>query len=296
VVKNGEFFLPEFISHHMNLGFAHIFLLDNGSTDRTLDIARSHSCVTVYQSLLPVDKYQGALKRHLATVAAPNGWCLDVDIDEFFDYPLSSEVPLRKLLTYFDKSGFTAMVTQMLDMFSEVPLSEMASSTERPPLTDYHYYDLSEMRREEYLLSSLVASFASSNEPTNALTALFYGGTRKYLYGLDCLLTKHSLFRTSRGLRLFDHVHFVANARLANVSGLLRHYKFAGDVISLAEQNRAAFRATGAGYQDMIDAIRSKPKLRLVRETSKSLSEPAELLESSFLFASPQARHDLRAS
>ena len=42
VVKNGEFSAEQFIRHYTQMGFRHIFFLDNGSTDRTISIATKH--------------------------------------------------------------------------------------------------------------------------------------------------------------------------------------------------------------------------------------------------------------
>jgi len=96
VVKNGEFYIREFIQHYSQVGFKHIFFLDNGSTDQTVAIAKGYSNVSVCQSTLPIDSHQVFFKRYLAKQSARGGWCLDADIDEFFDYPSSGVIGLRE--------------------------------------------------------------------------------------------------------------------------------------------------------------------------------------------------------
>src|SRR4030066_1320861 len=66
VIKNGEFYIEPFIRHYSQMGFRHIFFLDNGSTDQTISIGERHSNVSICQSKLPIDTYQNYFKRYLA--------------------------------------------------------------------------------------------------------------------------------------------------------------------------------------------------------------------------------------
>ena len=49
----------------------------------------------------------------------------DADIDEFFDFPGSDVMELREFLDYLNRNQFTAVMTQLLDMFSDQPLSHL---------------------------------------------------------------------------------------------------------------------------------------------------------------------------
>ena len=108
LVKNGEVYLDQFIEHYFKLGFKHICFLDNGSTDNTVARAIRHGNVTVCRCTLPVGSHQGLLKKQLAERTVPAGWCLDVDIDEFFDYPFSDVLPLPEFLEYLNGKGYSA--------------------------------------------------------------------------------------------------------------------------------------------------------------------------------------------
>ena len=131
VLKNGEYYLNAFVEHYTKLGFRHIFLLDNGSTDATVAMARKHDNVSVYQCDLPIEANQGAFKKCLAELVVPSGWCLDADIDEFFDYPFSATMDLSQFLRYLNRRQFSAVIAQMLDMFSDKPLSALAERRRR---------------------------------------------------------------------------------------------------------------------------------------------------------------------
>jgi glycosyltransferase involved in cell wall biosynthesis len=290
VLKNGEFYIQQFIEHYLRMGFRHIFFLDNGSSDKTVEIAKTYENVTVYRCKLPIETYQASLKRHLAESAIVGGWCLDVDIDEFFDYPFSDRIGLQKFLDYLNGKHYTAVITQMLDMFSDRPLSYLAQRRQEDLKQIYHYYDLSQVRKTNYRESELALAYARENELPGGGTALCFGGIRKTLYGIDPLLTKHSLFRLGDGMELFPHIHFVNKARLADVSCLLLHYKLASNACETTRQNRDAFFGISKGYSDLLDLVTKRPDYRIKGETAMEFRRVDDLLETGFLFVSDDYR------
>ena len=50
LVKDGEVFIEDFIRYYQSIGFDHIVLLDNGSTDGTIEKAKEFAGVTVMQT------------------------------------------------------------------------------------------------------------------------------------------------------------------------------------------------------------------------------------------------------
>jgi len=290
LVRNGEFYLRSFIEHYTEMGFRHLFLLDNGSDDKTVEIAAAFENVTIYRCTLPVETYQASFKRHLAERTVRGGWCLDVDIDEFFDYPYSECFKVQRILEYLNSKGYTAVVTQMLDLFAEKPWSQLEHKREEDVKEVYGYYDLSEVRKEGYRASKLAALYGNQNRIGYESTALCFGGIRKTLYGIDPLLTKHSLFRPGRGLELFPHVHFVNRARLADISCLLRHYKLTSNAQETSRQNRAAFPSNGKGYGDLLSLVASQSDFQIKRATATKFGRAEELIDSGFLFMSDDYR------
>jgi hypothetical protein len=287
VIKNGEYYLDSFVEHYSRMGFRHIIFLDNGSTDKTIEFVRRYSNVTIYESKLPIETYQALFKKRLAEMAVPAGWCLDVDIDEYFDYPYSHVVSLSKFLEYLNRGKYTAVLTQMLDMFSDRPLAALAEKALQENLRDvYRYYDLSQINKMDYRTAKLTRTYAPKNQISNENTCLYFGGIRKTLFGINCLLSKHSLFRTSEGLELFPHVHFVNKARVADVSCVLLHYKLVSNAYETSSQNKEAFIGTGKGYSDLMRLIEERPEQRIKTETAVELHTIADLLESNFLFLS----------
>ena len=290
VLKNGEFYMEQFISHYSQMGFRHIFFLDNGSTDQTISIARKHKNVSVCESSLPIDAHQGAFKKYLAQKSAEGGWCLDADIDEFFDYPFSDVIDLRGFLEYLNEKHYTAVMTQLLDMFPDKPVSHLTKKQEEDLKAVSEYYDISNVTKTKYHESGSLAGYGRGNEVSNGNAALYFGGIRKTLYGNNCLLTKHSLFSLRGGVEFFPHVHFVNNARLADVSGLMHHYKLASNALENALQNKEKFLGTSKGYSDFINFLTNKPDYLLKQKTAVKFRSVNDLVESGFLFMSKEYR------
>ena len=67
------------------MGVKHFVFLDNGSTDRTVEMLCAHEDVTVLQTNAPYQKYENTMKRYLAERFSPGKWNLCADIDELFD-------------------------------------------------------------------------------------------------------------------------------------------------------------------------------------------------------------------
>lgn len=295
VIKNGEFYIEPFIRHYSQMGFRHIFFLDNGSTDQTISIGEKYNNVSFCQSDLPIDTYQGLFKKYLAQKSAEGGWCLDADIDEFFDYPFSDVIGLREFLEYLNKRQYTAVIIQLLDMFSDKPSSHLVKQQDENLKTVYQYFDISDVTKTEYQTSEIVAKYGHGNESSNRNTSLFYGGIRKTLYGNECLLTKHSLFLQGKELELFPHVHFVNNARLADVSCVMLHYKLTSNALDIALQNKEGFLANRNGYSDFIDFLKKKPEYQIRQNTAIKFQSVNDLVEKGFLFMSGEYREHVRA-
>jgi len=294
VVKNGEFYVEHFIRHYVQMGFRHIFFLDNGSSDQTIAIAKRHKNVSVCKSNLSIDGHQGLFKKYLAQRSAAGGWCLDADIDEFLDYPFSDVIGLRAFLEYLNGKHYSAVITQLLDMFSDKPLSHLAKAQEEDVKAVYRYYDISGLTKTQYDVSDLVAQYGQGNDISNRDAALYFGGIRKTLWGNNCLLTKHSLFLADK-VELFPHVHFVNNARLADVSCVMLHYKLTSNALDAALQNRVGFLGISKGYNDCIDFLTREPNYLIKRSTAAAFRSVNDLVESDFLFISKDYREYVSA-
>jgi hypothetical protein len=166
LVRDGRPWVRSFVEHYRALGAKHIVFLDNGSTDGTLEAAREYEDVTVLRTKLPFKRYQMAMKQYLMERFCRNRWSLCVDVDELFDYPYSDVVGLADFLRYLRERSYTAGAAQMLDMFSDEPLADIAVDGADEPLKElYRFYDISNVRRQEYSESPLADARVQIGSP-----------------------------------------------------------------------------------------------------------------------------------
>jgi hypothetical protein len=219
VVRNGALHVRSFVEHHLRLGVRHIVLLDNGSTDETVALASGLDHVTVLRTDAPYQRYENAMKRFLARRFSHGRWNLCVDIDERFDYPASDRLSLSGLVRYLRKHGYSALVAQMLDLFPDCTLSELERHRDGPVDEVHVYYDLTNIRKKTYRWGV----------PSNPDIRMHWDGIRNTLFGSSGALTKAPLIFVDRTIDLFSGWHHSRRARVADVSGVLLHYPFAGD-------------------------------------------------------------------
>jgi len=268
--KNAEIYLNSFITHHLDLGVKHVVILDNGSTDGTVEIASRFSEVTVLQTDLDYTTYERDLREFLRQRFAQNRWSLLVDADELFDYPFSQHLDLGRFLQYLEENKYTAVLAYMLDMVSDCIVGQEPSKQDQDLKKEYPYYDLTSLRVTPYS-----SKLRKTNEVSNEAIKLYWDGIRKEVFGHHVPLYKHPLVLNDSKVTLHG-AHKVKNARIADVSGVLFHYKFAGDWVDRLYN-------TSAPYKEI---VRDNPGLRLKTPNARRLTSTDELLGNDFLVAS----------
>src|SRR5215203_1736292 len=112
LVRNGRPYVKAFIDHYRDLGAKHLFFLDNGSTDGTVEFLQDYNNVTVLQTVLPFKGYQMSMKQYMFERFGNGRWALFADIDELFDYPYSETVDIGSFLRYLTGRSYTAVTAQ----------------------------------------------------------------------------------------------------------------------------------------------------------------------------------------
>jgi hypothetical protein len=284
VVRNGALHVASFMEHYRGLGVAHCVFLDNGSTDDTVDRICAQPNVTVLQTDAPYASFENTLKRHLAERFSRGRWNLCADIDELFDYPCSGELPLAGFLRYLNVRRFSTVVCQLLDLFSEAPLTAVESTPEDRLEQKYTWYDISDVDREPYDWS------------TRSSTAikLHRGGIRRIVFGTNNGLTKAALVRMDAGVKPFIEWHQTVGAVVADVSCVLMHYPFVStfrDKVEEAAQTGRYGRVTTDEYRAYARAIERDPMLLLKRTSARRFTGLEPLIADGFLVVSDEYRH-----
>ncbi|HLV32328.1 MAG TPA: glycosyltransferase family 2 protein [Chitinispirillaceae bacterium] len=285
LLKNADSFIEQFIDHYLTMGFKHIFILDNNSTDNTVIKAQKYPNVSIYSTKASVKKYQSFIKSEFARKTIHGGWCLDVDCDEFFDYPYSDVMKLSNLLDYLNQHKYSSVLTHMLDMFSDEKISYQKTECQENLKKKHRFYELKDVEKINYRSSKLAKKYGMGNRLPESELKIYFGGIRKKLYGCNCMLTKHSLFSRQEKIKLFPHTHYVDNSRIADISCVLLHYKFTSNAYNIAWQNMKSFEHTNT-YSGLKELIDSKPDFKIKRDDSLCLNDLNDLVDNGFLTVS----------
>jgi Glycosyl transferase family 2 len=282
IMRNGEAWLKSFFAHHRSMGVRHFAILDNGSTDNTVEFLSKQPDVTLLQTYAPYHAYENAIKRYLARRYCHGRWCLCVDVDELFDFPRSAETSLPTLIGYLNHKGFNAVITQMLDMFSDRPILDANIDADANLRSQYPFYDLSDIVKTPYLFGKV----------PNPAIMMHHGGIRKTIFGTNNGLTKVSLFLVDGKIEPFVAWHHALNARLGDISCVLLHFPFTGSfyakVAEAVESGRYGYWTDD--YRSYLGGIQKLPQLRLKLESARRLSTVDELVGNGFLVESADYR------
>jgi FkbM family methyltransferase len=287
LVRDGLPWVKTFVEHYFSLGVKHIVFLDNGSTDGTVEALKLCENVTVLRTEAPFKDHEDPMKRYLIERFGQRRWSLCVDIDEFFDYPYSDVISLRALLGYLGRKSYTAVVAQMLDMFPEKLLSGQESNLDEPLKEVHRFYDISNLE-----VQSIEGHRRCPPDTTYANDQIdfFKAGIRWTIFGINTALTKHPLMFLDGKVRPIDPgPHWVGNARVADFTCVLFHYKFLGEPlhkVAVRTVRGQQHRKHLAPYQKYLEVLEQNPNLELKRETSREISSVNDLLENGFLVAS----------
>ena len=294
LTKDSEYHVVPFIEHYRRLGAKHVVLLDTGSTDRTIARASAYPFVSVFETSVPFRNTNRQMRRYLVRrFCGRDRWALVVDIDEHFDYPCSDRVDLASLLRYLRGRRFTAMVAYLLDMLPDRPLGAIDAAE---PLRDtFRWYDVSAVRRISYFETDgyRCERWVRHNTVANPEIKRYVGGIRAQAFDLrDVYLIKHPLMRRDGRTRLV-HQHFVDFATVADITGVLYHYKFVPGF--RAKVDAAVRDGTYAGnsweYRHYQRALDRDPDMMLKSSTARELRSVDDLVDDGFLQVTDDYRH-----
>lgn len=226
VIRNEMWRLPWFLSYYRKLGVDRFVFVDNGSTDGGVDFLLSQgSDVQVFQATVPYSRGQSGLV-WLNALMASHGqqtWNLYVDVDEALVFPVMDDLGLKGLVKYMEVQGAEALSGQMVDMFSDRPVTVPEDTTDFDFVQQYPLFD-------------------SNYEKTPSGTCPYFittGGVRNH-FGWHENQTKVPLIRGGRGIKLLASSHLITPCHLSNLTCGLLHFKLAGDCAEAFRQEAVA--------------------------------------------------------
>lgn len=293
LVRNGREHLASFLRHYRALGVEQFVFIDNGSDDGTLELLEQDPAITIYETSLPHKYYENQIRRLVIEQHCRQRWCLNVDIDELFDYPLSGQLSLRGLLRYLRQRGATAMAGHMLDMYDRE--QRWLDAADLDLREAYPNYDLSALERADYHNPELAAY--SDQNVLQAEIPCFSGGIRQTIFGSKrgtrYLLIKHPLIFLDGQLEPVTHPHYSNHATISDVTCVLYHYKFTPSFKDKALESRASARYVKFAqqqYEQYLGKLARDGSLAIDTPGTRRLSSVDELLAQGFVRVSAEYR------
>tara|TARA_R110002020_G_scaffold67179_11_gene176540 strand:- start:20191 stop:21231 length:1041 start_codon:yes stop_codon:yes gene_type:complete len=288
LVRDGAYYLDAFFDYYRAMGIRYFAFIDNGSSDDTVArIAAEPGCV-IDRAVLPLAHYEDQMRAYPAQTYGQDRWCLYVDMDEQFDFEGRETHGLPALLRYLEARGHTALMAQMLEMFPAAPLAAVQDLSFAQALDAFSWYDLGEIESFDYHSEQLDFDvLLRGNTLSNDALKFKFGGIRRKVFGEACCLTKHPLVFNGPGVKPGQHPHLSQNVVVSDFTAVIRHYKFAGNVV--ARDAVSAIRGGVAHGEDRarLEVLGARSDLTLYSGDARQWTGMAPLFNAGFLIASP---------
>lgn len=288
VGRNVSYFLDYHIRYHLALGVSHIVYVDNESSDDSVEIVRQFPNATIASCAADFRTHQNRIRRLANTRFLRGGWRLAIDPDELLDYPGSDRIDLPELARRMRARGHTALVSQMLDMVHDGPVSETTRINFAQAAHYFNRFSLKNISESPYD-STFLKGFLNLNRVTNPDICFLFGGLRNAAFGENCCLTKHALFCMEKGVVPHPHPHVSTGVTCTDFSGLLRHYKFAGGILARERRLLAENRISHGEIRLRLARLEDEDTINLGRYAECQNPTIDGLLEKGFLKASDAA-------
>lgn len=212
VVKDDLLRMQLLFDHYRRIGVHQFIVMDNCSTDGTLEYAMGQSDTRVYQvrtryfTTAKEGWVEYAMRR-----AGVNRWFLVVDSDEMLDYPGSESHPVQELIAAQARLGNTRLNGYMLDMLSDQPLYAVTCNPLEIP-TAFRWFSCDNYQIKHALYGM---NIITGGPRQKLVTNKVWAGKCPLFYFSDEMTNLNAHFQ-------YPFVHITHT----NLCVVLRHYKF----------------------------------------------------------------------
>ena len=276
-LRDEELRSPFLLKYYFDLGVDRIFVIDNDSQDGTVPYLLDQQNVHVFRTresfMQKVTWLDWALRKY-----GDGYWCVVADCDELFIYPHSESLSLSDFTSHMDDCGFTAIHALLLDMYADCSWDEINYSQGQDPRLVCPYFDSASHRRIAY------AHPGCSGD----VDYRFGGGVRERVFGLEEVsLSKIPLFKFNRSMFLIDGAHTIERAHLANLCGVVLHFKFLQDFASKTYMDADRYEWGANEYRAYSKGI-EKGRTCMMNDESVALESGSQLIEWGLMQSSPE--------
>lgn len=235
-VRDERLRLPAMLDHHRRLGIDTFFVVDNGSTDGSVDFLLAQPDVHLWAADGSFAGARSGTDWLLALMAEhrADGWRLVIDADELFVYLGYEHTPITELCRRLDAEGADALLAVMLDVYGDGPIAEATYAAGDDPLAVCGWFD-----REPWTVTR--DEFAGHRAHPS-----YFGGVRRRMFGAPAgvdadtyfTLNKVPLFRGGGG-RPSESFHWLDDAHVSQGRAALLHWKYTADFVAAVRDEAA---------------------------------------------------------
>lgn len=264
VLRNEETRLPYFLKYYRDLGVDHFLIVDNGSEDGSRSLLEQQEDVSIWatKASYRASRFGMDWLNWLLMKFGHGHWCLTVDADELFVFPVGLGAGLQDLTRVLDQNGRAGFGALMLDMVPRGKLGRKPYAAGQDPLDVTPFFDPGPYRSErQFPLGNLWVQ----------------GGVREKCFFTDApkrgpTLNKIPLIKWNRRWAYVISTHSILPPRGNEIydgpsgmtpSGALLHTKFLPEIVSKSEteKQRGEHFTHPSRFDDYYDAISAQPTL-----------------------------------
>ncbi|MDX8341769.1 glycosyltransferase family 2 protein [Draconibacterium sp. IB214405] len=287
IARNESLRLPYFLRYYLDRGVDRIFLIDNDSTDNTIEIALQFPNVHVFKITESFKNFWNWIEFFLNKYGK-NRWCLVVDVDELLSYPFEEITPLKTLVNYLEKNKFDAIRSFLLDIYSDKPIIETNYCPNNNPLESCPYFDPTFNEGRIKLFDKKRWMYFE--------TIIYFGGMRERVFNKiarsswNYHLSKISLFKYSGNVYVTEGMHSVNGAQIADITGVVFHTKYMQDFIKrvMIESQREVHFGNAMEYKIYNKACLSENDITLCFKDSVRFENSRQLIKLGIMRTSVQ--------
>jgi glycosyl transferase family 2 len=288
VVRNEALRLPFVLDYYFAKGIDRIFVLDNRSSDETPSIVLERDNTHLFST---GDNFANKAYwvDHLLRIYGIGHWCVIVDADELLIYPYCESLSLADLCRFLDDTSSNAMDCVLLDMYPEVPLTQIGYRSGTDPLQAASWFDGGPFTE----VGAGPVYMPGQNIVHDGPERLF-GGMRKRVFDANPCLSKIPLVKFTNSMFLSVGTHLIEGAHVSDIRGALLHFKYLQDFSDNVQREaaRGQYWKGASEYKRYWSVVGSVPQLNLHNSSSIKYENSRQLVELGIMKASEQlARH-----
>lgn len=276
VVRNEALRLPAMLKYHFDLGVSRVILLDNGSTDDTLAIARGDSRIHVFQTLQSFAGNKIAWQELLLRRYGTGCWNLVLDADELFAYPDMDVLDLPGFARSLEAGNAQALHCMFIEMFSRGSIRNLRYAPGDDLLSAAPWFDA-----ESYVSVPYRSVFGLPGS-----TFVYMGGTRARVFGGEFGGSKVPFFKYAPGQFLRLGLHTIEGARLSEHQAAVLHFKYLQDFHEkvVREASRNVYWNGSAEYKAYAALLEKNPDFSLWHPGARRYESWRSLAEAGLVF------------